>query len=283
MFRFKWFFGLLTGLGTAALVFYLAWQGWSHFGPRKPELGPVRRQLVDEVMPQVVGDLRLARKDLRSAVLFHLMNDPTDYVSDRLRAQIEETGVLDLRDRSLSEKVKKALKLRLTSVGDLDAAVQASQSLGAEGLLFGQVNVLESYPGGAKLDLQIVLGKIEGREILFDRRYTKELTSTALNPAAGQDEVRKIGSVQRFMGWVLMVLLLPVFSIGFIRAMVRKESNRANAATLAIYTAVDAVLAFLMVGASLTSWLSALVFLVLVGVALGYNVFIMTFALRLET
>ena len=282
MFSFKRFLNLLTGLGSMALVLYLAWQGWSHFGPRKPELGAVRQQLVDEVMPQVVEDLRQARKDIHSVVLFHLMDDPTDYVSDRLRAQIEETGAFDLRDRSLSEKVKKALNLRITSVADVDTAVKASQSLGAQGMLLGGVHVLESYPGGAKLDLQIILGKIEGREILIDRRYTKELTSTALTPAAVQDEVRKIGPAQRFLGWVLVVLLLPVFSIRFIRAMVRKESNRANAATLAIYTTVDSLLAFLIVGASLGSWGSALVFLGLVGVAFGYNVFIMTFALKME-
>lgn len=282
MFKLKWFVGLLTSSGTLALACYLAWEGWSQFGPHKPELGAVRRQLVDEVMPQVVEDLRLGRKDLRSVVLFHLMDDPTDYVSDRLRAQIEQTGVFDLRDRSLNEKVKKALKLRIGSAADVDAALAASQNLGAEGVLFGGVHVLESYPGGAKVDLQVILAKIEGKQILLDRRYNKELTSVSLTPAVVQDEVRKFGLAQRFLGWALVVLLLPVFSIGFIRAMVRKESNQANAAALAVYTVVDALLAFLMVGATLTTWSSALGFLVLAGLAFGYNVFIMTFALKME-
>ena len=283
MFSLKWFFGFLTALGTAALALYLAWQGWSHFGPRKPGLGAERRQLVDQVMPQVVEDLRQARRDVHSVVLFHLMDDPTDYVSDRLRAELEQTGIFEMRDRSLTEKVKKALSLQITSVADVDAALQASQRLGAQGVLYGGVHVLESYPGGAKLDVQIILAKIDGRQIILDRRYTKELSTTALNPAAMQEGMSKISAAQRFLGWVLMVLLLPVFSIGFIRVMVRKESNRANAATLAIYTAVDGLLAFLMVGASLESWISALMFLALVGAAFGYNMFIMTFALRMET
>ena len=282
MFRLKWLVNLVMSVGTLALVVYLAWLGWSRMGPRKPELGAVRRMLVDQVLPQVVEDLRTARKDVRAVVLFHLMNDPTDYVSDSLRAQIEQSGVLELRDRSLNEKVRKALNLQINSVADVEAALNASQSLGAQGVLLGEVHTLESYASGAKLDAQIILARIEGREIVLDRRYTKELTSTALTPAGVQDGLGKVASAQRFLGWVLLVMLLPVFSIGFVRAMVRRESNRANAATLSIYTAVDALLAFLLVGASLSNWVSVLVFLGLLAAAFGYNVFIMSFALRME-
>jgi FtsH-binding integral membrane protein len=103
-----------------------------------------------------------------------------------------------------------------------------------------------------------------------------------LNPAVVKDSVHELGGVQRFLGWLVLVLLLPVFTISFIRAMVRKESNRANAFTLAIYTGVDALLAFLLLGASFASWLAVLLFLVVVGVAFAYNVFIMSFALKLE-
>lgn len=283
MFRLKWFLTVLTGLGALGLGLYLLWQGWSLLGPRKPQLNAVRRQLVDQVMPQVVADLRQARQELRSVVLIQLMDDPTDYVSDQLRTQIEETGIFDLRDRSVGEKIQRALNLRVTSVADVEAALQACQRLGAQGVLFGGVHVLESYPGGAKLDLQILLAKLAGRELLLDRRYTRELTSTALAPAVVQDELRKFAPAQRFLGWALVVLLLPVFTIGFIRTMVRQASNRANAATLTIYTVVDALLAFLLVGASLGSWGAALLFLGLVGGAFAYNVFIMSFALKLES
>jgi hypothetical protein len=64
--------------------------------------------------------------------------------------------------------------------------------------------------------------------------------------------------------------------------MVRKESNRANGFTLAIYTAADALLAYLFLGAGLGSVVSALLFALVVGLAFAYNVFIMTFALKME-
>jgi len=73
-----------------------------------------------------------------------------------------------------------------------------------------------------------------------------------------------------------------VFTISFIRAMVRKESNRANGFTLGIYTGADALLAYLLLGAGVSSVFSALLFALVVGIAFAYNVFIMTFALKME-
>ena len=66
------------------------------------------------------------------------------------------------------------------------------------------------------------------------------------------------------------------------RATVRKESNASNAVILGIYTVVDGVLAYLLLGISLTLWLPALLFAGLIGAAFGYNVMVMSFALKLE-
>ena len=77
-------------------------------------------------------------------------------------------------------------------------------------------------------------------------------------------------------------MLLPVFTIAFIRTMVRKGSNKTNAFVLAIYTLVDALLAWLLVGAALTSWFPVVVFIIAVAVAFLYNVRIMSFAVKLE-
>ena len=79
------------------------------------------------------------------------------------------------------------------------------------------------------------------------------------------------------------MLLLPVFSIGFIRSMVSKNSNSTNAFVLGVYTLADGLLAWLMVGASVTSMWTGLILLAAIAIALAYNVRIMTFALKLET
>jgi hypothetical protein len=270
-------------VGTLALVLYLGWQAWMNFGPRKPELSPLRRQIADEVIPQIVEDLRQGKKDIVSIVMFPLMNDTTDYLSDQLRGQIERMGIFDLSDRGLGEKLRKQFNLRLKGAADVDAALAASRNLGADGVLFGSIYAFESSAQGAKLEVRIMLAKINGQVMVFDRRYSKELAPGLINNAVVQEKMLQISWPQRLLGWVLVVLLLPMFTIGFIRAMVRKGSNQANASLLAIYTAVDAILAFLLVGAHLTDWVAVWLFLLLVGAAFVYNVFIMSFALKLET
>ena len=88
--------------------------------------------------------------------------------------------------------------------------------------------------------------------------------------------------MKRFLAWSLIVLLLPVFTIGFIRGMVRRESNAANAVTLAIYTGVDAILAYLLLVRGLSAWGPVLAWLGAVGAASLYNLYVMSFAVRLE-
>ena len=84
------------------------------------------------------------------------------------------------------------------------------------------------------------------------------------------------------LGLALVVLLLPVVTISFIRTMVAKRSNEVNAFTLGVYTAIDLILAFFMVGASLQTT-GAIVLFVSAGIfSLIYNLTVMNYALRLE-
>lgn len=278
----KIFWGGLKLAGAVALIAYLAFQVWSCLGPTKPQLSHLRRQVAAQLLPQMVEDLRKSKDAISSAVLFHLNNDPTDYVTDQLRLLIEQSGILDLRDRSLAEKVQKQLNLRVTSVETLDAALARARGQGVEGLIFGRVNTFESYEEGAKLDLEITLASVADRKVVFNRQYHRGLQAGLLNEAVVRDGIARINGPQRFFGWVLAALLLPVFTISFIRAMVRKETNHANAFTLAIYTGVDAVLAYLLLAGGLNTWWSWTCFLALVGAALAYNLFLMNLALKME-
>ena len=60
------------------------------------------------------------------------------------------------------------------------------------------------------------------------------------------------------------------------------RSNGANASLLIIYSIADVILAYLLVGAALTSVWSVVIFILAVVAAFLYNVRIMTFALKLE-
>jgi len=280
----RWQYKGLVQAGTLAFAVYLAWLGWVHLGPRKPEVGPMRKQVADLIVPKIVEDIRAARTNIQTVALLHLVNDPSDYVTDQLRSGIERSGIVDLRDRTVMEKARNVLRLRHPSFNAPGPAVKQGKRLGVQAVVFGQVNVFETSHGKAKIDVGVMLAPVDGSgELLLYRNYSHQISAGLFNNAAVQEKMLSVRPAQRFFGWVVIVLLLPVFTIAFIRAMVRKESNRVNAFTLTIYTVVDALLAWLLLGAAITGWFSVFQFIVAVTAALAYNYKVMNFALRLET
>ncbi len=278
----KWPLSLLSRLGAVALIGYIAWLGWENLGPRKPEIGPVRQELADKVIPNIVEDIRTSRGNIRQAALIHFNNDPTDYFTNTLRSTIEQRGVLDLRDRTVMEKARNLLNLRHPAHDGPDGAIAQGRALDTQGVLSGTIEAFESYPGGSKIDVEVYLVDVASGRTVFTKRYSTEASPTASVTAAMQEAAQSFPWFQRLFGWLIAVLLLPVFTIAFIRAMVRKGSNKSNAFVLAIYTMVDAMLAWLLVGAALNSWFPVVIFVAAVAVAFLYNIRIMTFALRLE-
>ncbi|MEW6078696.1 MAG: hypothetical protein AB1724_12840 [Thermodesulfobacteriota bacterium] len=266
-----------------AFACYLAWLGWTYLGPHKPEVSPLRRQAADQIVPQVIRDLHEAQLAAGVTALLHLANDPSDYVTDQLRSGIELSGVVDLRDRTFMEKARALLNLRQPVFADISPAVSRGKALGAQNVIFGRINAFESVSGGARIDCDLLIASVESGQVLLSRKYHNEIASGLLSGAAVQEQIHGIRPARRFLSWMVVVLLLPVFSISFIRGMVRKESNKVNAFTLAVYTAADALIAYLLLGAALTGWFTVILFIIAVGAALAYNYYIMNFALKLET
>jgi len=273
---------MFSMFGPLALVAYMAWLGWDNLGPQKPEIGPERQKLADQLIPTIIEDIRLSRQDIRQVTLLHFANDPTDYFTNKLRSVLEQRGVLDLGDRSFEEKLRGTLRIRHRSYTVIDEAIAKGRERGTEGVLYGEIYAFESFPGGVKLDVEVNLVNVANRQTVFAKRYNLEAPPRIFAPEDMQKAVRSFPWFKRLLGWLIIVLLLPVFSIGFIRTMVRKESNRANAFVLFVYTIIDVLIAWLMVGAALNSWFRVVVFVLAVGVAFSYNVRVMTFAMKLE-
>lgn len=273
---------VLGQLSKLALVVYLAWMAWDQLGPQRPDIGPVRRDFADKIIPTIVSDLRESRGDIRQAALLHFVNDPTDYFTDHLRLVIEQSGILDLRDRTVGEKIRSAIRLRQPSYGDSQSAIQRGRQLGVPGVIYGTIHSFESRGSSASMDVEVNLVDVSTGVSFFSKRYSKDSTRLALLSAVVEQKAGDFPWFQRLLGWVLAVLLLPVFTISFIRAMVHKESNRINAFVLGIYTLADMVLAWLLVGAALRSFWAVAFFIAAVAVAFVYNIRLMTFALRLE-
>jgi hypothetical protein len=274
---------MLSKAGALVLVGYIAWLGWESLGPKKPEIDPLRKELADRVISNIVEDIRSSRDDIRRVALLPFGNDSMDQFTDMLRTVIEQSGVLDLRDRTLSEKARNVLASEHPSYTSTNAAVARGKELGTQGTLFGAIHAFESYPGGAKIDVEVTLVDVATGKSVFSKQYSLENGGSSPVVASVQASTQRFPWFQRLLGWLIVVLLLPVFTIGFIRTMIRRGSNRANFFVLSVYTVVDAVLAWLLVGAALNSWWAVLPFIVAVAAAFAYNVRIMTFALRLET
>ena len=81
---------------------------------------------------------------------------------------------------------------------------------------------------------------------------------------------------------IVATLLVPLVAFVPVRAVVAKRSNGANAALLLAFMAFNALCAAWSVRWTVDSGLAALVAAVIVAAGLFYNVWIMTFALRLE-
>jgi hypothetical protein len=275
-------FKLLSKFGPLIMAGYIFWLGWVNLGPRKPEVGPLRKELADTAVSKIVEDIRQSRGDLRDVVLLHFANDPSDYFTDRLRSVIEQRGVLDLRDMTLTEKVRRQLNLRISSPASREEAIESGRSAGSQGVLFGDLSVFESTPDGASMDVAYHLGDVKTGKVAYTGRFQDGAPDTAVSLATVKEAVQKFPWFQRGLAWLVLVLLLPVFTVAFIRTMLRKKSNQSNAFILGIYTLVDAILAFLLVGAALSGWWPILVFVVAVAAAFLYNIRIMTFALKLE-
>lgn len=271
---------LLPKIGTIALIAYIGWLGWQNIGPRKPEIGAVRQELADDAISKIVEKIRTHRGDLNDVAILHFCNDSSDYFTNTLRSVIERQGTLELQDFTLMEKIRSPLSLRHPCYSSKEEAIEAGQSLGVEGVLYGSLTAFETYPGGSKIEVEVDLVNVGTGVTVFSYPYLYESNSLTLGVIA--DVSQAFPWFKRLFGWAIAVLLLPVFTIGFIRATVRKESNRSNAFALGIYTVVDAMLAWLLIGGAIGSWFSVLVFVVAVAAACLYNIKIMAFAVRLE-
>ena len=264
------------------ILAWVAWLAWQNLGPRKPEMGPLRQVLADEAIVAIARDIHDNRKGARRAVFIHFENDPTDYVSNGLRRVLEQRGTFDLGDRSFMEKLRGLLGLRQPANSSTAAAAQAVRDAGVDMAITGRVHELESYSGGAKARIDFSLVSAGGAPV-YKGQFLKTISDAKAAPAApGPRGASWSDWLTNMLTWALAVLLLPVFTIAFIRAMVRRNSNMANAFVLAIYTSIGVIAAYLLLGRELSGgWLAAL----LAGagaLTLAYTIRITTLAVRLE-
>ncbi len=277
---------LLTLGALLVLSAVIAGKVWQRYGPKKPVLTAVQKDLVERWMPEVLADLKEKRGTNLSVIILHLANDPSDYLTDTLRAEVQRTGYLTVNPKTLSavimtadEELQRALNLEVTSPDSLDKACARARGMGAPLVLFGKVHRLEGTAVEARLEVELCLAEIGARTVLHQKRYAVEWKPAVVEAAVLRDALARLSPAERFLAWGVCVLILPVVLLPVVRSVVRRKSNESNALLLGTLTAVDAVSAYLLLGAGVGSYLGVGLLLFLTLLAFTYNMRIMVFAL----
>jgi hypothetical protein len=277
---------LLTMGALLVVSAVVAGKVWQRYGPKKPVLTEVQKDLVGRWIPQVLADLKEKRGTNTTAIILHLANDPSDYLTDTLRAEVQRTGYLTVNPKTWTtvlqtadEELQRAMNLQVTSPESLDKACARARGMGAPLVVFGKVHRLEGTSTEARLDVELCLAEIAGKAVLHEKRYVVEWKPAVVEAAVLRDALARLSPAERFLVWSVGALLLPVVLLPVVRSVVRRKSNEANALLLGCLTAADAVGAYLLLGAGVGSALGVMLLLFLTALAFVYNMRIMVFAL----
>lgn len=262
-----------------------------------PEIDESRKEAARLGVSQMIADIRKNTDDdsgPKKIAVVHFSNDPSDFVTETVREAANKQGGFHVVKSSLTDRFCKMVGRVNDGVSTREQAISETLGDGVEGVLWGRVNRLENERDGATFTGDYELydlrkgqpgysGKIRQSTVPGRFETAKDMDQTAGNYRLPlYSHASGVPWHIRFLLFVVAVLLLPVVTISFIRTMVAKKSNGVNAFVLGIYTTVDLILAFFMVGGSLSSFFTVAVFLLSGVLAFLYNVKIMTFAVRLE-
>ena len=277
----------IVKVACVLFILYLVWTGWRQFGPQRPEADSKRTVLAAETAGRIVEQLRSHRGEYKTLAILPFGNDVTGVLTDAVRSKVTESGVLDLREKTITDKFRNFMNMRQYTSGNREEAVQLGKGKQSDLVLFGTVDRFETVNNHAELVMNYTLLDVTtGSEILAEQYDSTANTSGIVNTI--QKEASRMFSngsdfwnrVNRILGWTLIVFLLPVFTIKFLIAMTAKRSNSVNAFTLGFYTVIDIILALILIKPE-TNTVSVWCYFALFCVgALLYNIKIMTMAHR---
>ena len=281
---------------TIMLIVYLgiAYFAWMCFGPEKFEPSPSREKATERIVSQMMLKIRENRGEMKTALLPNFEGDKTGYFSDCLRSKIEHSGIIDVKEKPILDKIRTRLNLKLNDKLEADDIVCSAKEDGIDCVLWGTLERFEELDSGVMIKGGWGIVKSSGGKVVYTDTFEYDtITSTtakirqsvselATDTSSSAGPFTSIAWQIRVLAFLVVMLLLPVFTFMFIRAMVVKRSNKVNAFLLGIYTVVDMVFAFFMVGGSFVSTAAIIVFGISSFVAFAYNTALMSFALKLE-
>lgn len=275
-------------IASIILIFNTLGVAWRHFLPRKQSLNQSRASLVTKGTQSIIKDLKEHRGDIKTLAMVPFAYEPSDTLSDAIRNEINVSGLFDLCEKTFMNRMCDFFRVRQHSSDSLKSAVKLGLRKDADAVLYGAVRQFETFDGKSILIVDYHLVDPKTEVILHENTYdstanavTEETTSFAdITTDLVTDSEGMYFKLHRLGSWLLITLLLPIFTINFLSIMTEKRSNLINAFILAIYTLIDIILAWLLVSPNHFSWGTMALFLILSIGAFFYNVQMMTVALR---
>jgi len=281
--------GLLVRIIVVTAIANFLWGLWTQFGFQKPQADSIRTAAAIVAAEHIGDDLRENRQNIRSLTLLNFAHDPTDLISDDLRQRLGSAGTFLLADRSFFNKVRLSLNLPQSVITDSAVALNLGKRNRTDGVLYGTVHQFETVKGRAMIHIDYYLVDSQTGEIIYSGVYDNRTKPADTSASATIPEMfSTLASAVPgngsgwlgLLGWLLIVLLLPIFTIWIIIVLTEKRSNLVNFFVLTTYTAIGAFFAWFLIVPNWESYLSLILFVLLCGVAFWYNVQVMSFAVR---
>ena len=293
---FKLVFNIVKIVVFAILFCVTAWY-W--LTPSAMPLAVSRKDVADAAVKRMMEDIRANRGSAKNAILLHFDNDPTNYVSDSLRNQLLSTGILDLEEVPLIDRIRAKLHLRIPTYATLQDAMDATAQAGTDLVIWGQLTAFETTnDDSAIINGQYHLIDAQTMQPLFTGTISTTQDAAAAEPpqdtqvatvATEQTTTPSVSAYEatvplyaRILAFIFIAILLPMITFPFFRSTAARRSNQANAVVLVLYAAIGGILAFLMIGGSFaTPALTALFFIAFIANVI-YDLAMLSYATRLE-
>lgn len=269
--------GLLKARYAAgALAALGAYQVYAFLTPSAPELEPEKLRAAEEAAVVAASEMPPEWRS-RKLLVAPLGSDDGDHVRQALMRAIRRLDRAEpVAPSTVTEEIARAVTSLLGREGPPDgaAAVAIARSAGAGLVMLGEVCELSLTDGVPRIDLAVrALDVKTGSEVWRrDVRWTPPLLERT---------VGLVSPMKRAIGWILFVLLMPWAALPVVKAVLKRESNVANAAMLLALAGISAALAYVALAGDLDGWAGAF-FLLAVAFGFVYNAGVLNYVAGFE-
>ena len=277
-------FELMRHVIVPAIIVSTPLMLWWWLGPEKPSCDSARQLAARSAIAQAAERIRAERGEIRRAAVFHLANDPSDYVTLSLRARLMEGGLLDLDGTPPSEKIRNLLNLRNAGVFDVDKAMEYGKSNGLDAVITGTLDEFETVKGKAVLKGQLKFVRVAKGDVV-DIPFSDgasgggaaaEIAKAVASGVSG-GESAPTSLTTRILLLALSIFILPILVFPFLKMAMGRDSNAAAATALVLLLAADGFIISAALGTSGT-FCGLAVFIVVFAAAFGYDLFMLSYA-----